>query len=357
LELHLSNDQIEKILRPGSIEESDSDRRIRHAAQSHLETCESCRAIVRTHEQVMQRLAFLKSATPMAPDRECPPEQVWFDLAAKTDLEDSEMYLRHATVCDHCGPLLRQAVGNLADELTSDEERLIASLTSTSPEWQTQMAARLCATELPAAKRTGRRYDLLLPLRPFVSPFRVAFAGAIVAFVVLAIRDHRKTEVFLTQSRKSEVEMQRLQQDILQQRTRLATLTAELANREVPLSHSPTQPTSDEQVTSLTLEAGLTRGTGEIPKLKMPLGAQFIKVTLHVTTLSGDVLREDLITVDRQKKFSQELRPSAADKRSQSLSLMVPAYLFTPDDYQIVLSRQSVDRFEEVGTYTFRVIR
>jgi hypothetical protein len=69
------------------------------------------------------------------------------------------------------------------------------------------------------------------------------------------------------------------------------------------------------------------------------------------------IVREDLVTAEGEKKWSQELRPPESEKRINSLSLLLPVFVLTPNDYQIVLSRQSSDGFERFATYTFRVTR
>jgi len=92
-------------------------------------------------------------------------------------------------------------------------------------------------------------------------------------------------------------------------------------------------------------------------RLSVPVGTDVARITLHVPESPDGVMREELLNFDRQKIWSQELRPSDAERTSKSLTLLVPAYLLTPDDYLIKLSREMPDRPEEVATYSFRVPR
>ncbi len=43
--------------------------------------------------------------------------------------------------------------------------------------------------------------------------------------------------------------------------------------------------------------------------------------------------------------------------KDSNLSILIPAYILTPNDYQIVLSKESDGGMERIATYTFRVSR
>jgi hypothetical protein len=69
------------------------------------------------------------------------------------------------------------------------------------------------------------------------------------------------------------------------------------------------------------------------------------------------ILREELFTADHQLKWSQELRPPDSAGKSRSVSLFIPAYLLTPEDYQIVVQLKADSSTEEIASYSFRVSR
>jgi hypothetical protein len=94
-----------------------------------------------------------------------------------------------------------------------------------------------------------------------------------------------------------------------------------------------------------------------LKRLTIPRGTDIAKITLRLSENPDGVVREDLVTAEGQKKWSQELSPPDSEKKINRLSLLLPVYLLTPNDYQIVLSRQTSDGFERFATYTFRVIR
>jgi tetratricopeptide (TPR) repeat protein len=56
----------------------------------------------------------------------------------------AEALLRHAAVCDHCGPLLHRYMEDFAEDLTAEEETALAGLKSFQPGWRDRTAAKLC---------------------------------------------------------------------------------------------------------------------------------------------------------------------------------------------------------------------
>lgn len=81
-----------------------------------------------------------------APRADCPPASEWLLVATgQVDSETAREYLRHAADCDHCGPLMRQAIADFEDQFTSQEEELISQLKSSDPAWQKRFANQLAA--------------------------------------------------------------------------------------------------------------------------------------------------------------------------------------------------------------------
>ena len=88
--------------------------------------------------------------------------------------------MKHAAQCGHCGPLLKNAAETLIDEATASEEALLASLSTSRPEWQRNMAATLRG-RVQEGHETPSRWRALFA---WPSP-AYAFAG-IAAFAVVA---------------------------------------------------------------------------------------------------------------------------------------------------------------------------
>jgi CHAT domain-containing protein/tetratricopeptide (TPR) repeat protein len=183
LESHLNDDQIEALLRLASSgkEELVAAQVVRQDAQAHLKTCESCKSRVRSQERAMELLALLKLNAPRGPGPLCPPDDVWFEVAAGIANQDSGNYLNHAVDCDHCGPLLRKAAELVADETSLTEEGALRSLPSTQQSWQRDLAEKL-QREMQTP-RAGRRQSL--QWESFFSWPHLAFGVAALAAILV----------------------------------------------------------------------------------------------------------------------------------------------------------------------------
>lgn len=359
LEPHLDAGQIDALLMPawGLKAEPLSDREIPEDAHAHLNTCESCQQRVLERKKAMERLALLKPNVPVSQGAHCPPGDVWIEVAAGIANPDSERYLRHAVECDHCGQLLNQAAEDFLEELTPLEETQIANLSSSTAGWQTSLAIKLSGTQQITPNGPHAKGSWFSSVVASLTPSRLAFAAVLIGIVVLGIRDYSLTTQMSSQSLQATAGAHQLEQDVLQQKAQIADLNAQLSRPVLSAEHASPQPAEQSSIASLVLDAGLTRSTGEMKRLSVPVGTDVARITLHVPESPDGVMREELLNFDRQKIWSQELRPSDAERTSKSLTLLVPAYLLTPDDYLIKLSREMPDRPEEVATYSFRVPR
>src|SRR5450631_2235092 len=85
--------------------------------------------------------------------RDCPGPAVWREVAGGLTPPDQTLpYIEHASRCDYCGPLLREAVAelsNLHGEVTEAERKHIATLESARAEWQQKLAQRITGTMSP----------------------------------------------------------------------------------------------------------------------------------------------------------------------------------------------------------------
>ena len=357
MNLHLNSDEINELLQltagDGPVETANPKHL--EDARRHLNDCATCRLRMRVQEHATESLALLKPTNPGEKGPICPPVEVWLDIAAKIVHEDSQNHVNHAAECDHCGPLLRQAKEDFADELTPEEETMIADLPSSTTAWQGRLVAKLQDAQAPLPTHTPPKDRSTSFPGKFLAPWRLAFAAAVIGLILLGLRDHRRTADLIIQNHQTTAEIQRLNQSIVQQNTRIAELTAESRRASTPATSPEPQPTGNVQIASLLLEPGLTRGIAGLKRLTVPRGTDFAKITLSLLESPDGVVREDLVTADGQKKWSQELTPPESEKKTNRLSLLLPVYLLTPNDYQIVLSRQKPDGFERFATYNFRV--
>jgi len=358
LSLHLNSDQINELLQPGASEgpRAAGNQGLLEDARRHLEGCTTCQERIRKQEQVIESLALLKTTGPGAKGLACPPDDVWLEIAAGIVHQDSEDRVNHAAECDHCGPLLRKAEEDFFDELTPEEDGRIATLSISTADGQARLAAKVRKDQplVRVASPPKHRWPLILGS---LATWRLAFAAALIGLIVFGVRDYRRMEYLSAKNLQATAEIRRLEQSVLQQNRSSAELTAEVRPSSTPSTAPQPQRTGNAQIASLVLDPGLTRGIGSLKRLAIPAGTDIAKISLRLVDAPDGVLREDLVTADGQKKWSQELRPAESEKKANRLSLLVPAYLLTPDDYQVVLSRQSLDGFERFATYNFRVIR
>ena len=113
-------------------------------AHPHLAACPTCRAQFEELALLDRQLTNLGPADSGPRQGDCPGRDVWREIAGGlTPAEETRAHVEHASRCDDCGPLLRQAVAELAElngELTEAEQEYIASLESASAEWQQRQA-------------------------------------------------------------------------------------------------------------------------------------------------------------------------------------------------------------------------
>ena len=112
--------------------------------QRHVESCQECGLKVQMHKSAQSEIARLSRPGDAGPGPECVADVDWLKVAAGLLPETKTRELmKHAAQCGHCGPLLKRATETLSDELSPREEALLASLSSTRPEWQKSMASTL----------------------------------------------------------------------------------------------------------------------------------------------------------------------------------------------------------------------
>jgi len=163
------------------------DRRAGSATQAnshpHFADCESCREQFEELASLDRQLTGLRPAESAPRRDDCPSRDVWREIAGGLMPSDhTRAHLEHASRCDHCGPLLRAAVAEVAalnGELTEAERKQIASLESASAEWQHRLAQRIAGTTHSGSERKPTPWWQ----RP--SAPRLAMAGAFVLAVVV----------------------------------------------------------------------------------------------------------------------------------------------------------------------------
>jgi len=149
----------------------------------HLAVCSACRERFEEHVFLDRQLEKLKSSEPVLYQADCPDSALWREIAAGvTPPKQALAHIHHASGCDHCGPLLREAVAEVCDlntATTEAEQAEIQTLASAQPEWQRDIAERMAGT-----RRVGPSPAPWWQI--WASVPRLAMAGAMLAAVVAA---------------------------------------------------------------------------------------------------------------------------------------------------------------------------
>jgi CHAT domain-containing protein/cytochrome c-type biogenesis protein CcmH/NrfG len=151
---HLSIEQIEHLIgtQPFATENRAQSALIQEARR-HLGMCEECQRLVSMHENRNRSFLELGVDVPNEGTNNCPSEASLLELAAGV-LDDKEMenLLDHASQCDHCGPILRNGVASLADQVTPEEESVLNNLRSTHGAWQQELSEKLSLQSSPSSQ-------------------------------------------------------------------------------------------------------------------------------------------------------------------------------------------------------------
>jgi CHAT domain-containing protein/tetratricopeptide (TPR) repeat protein len=150
-DLHLTPQEMELLLfGPADPRNGDTGD-----ASAHLSGCALCQSVAEKYRKADEILRNVgprnkgqvnQNQSSAGPD--CPEEDVWLSWAAGllTD-EEAVGYVAHAAACNWCAPLLKEAMEDLAFNITAEEHKALDQLPSASPEWQHQLAMRLAAQQ------------------------------------------------------------------------------------------------------------------------------------------------------------------------------------------------------------------
>ena len=125
---------------------------------AHLAACPACRKqfeeLASLHCHLSRQMKGERAAESAPHNGDCPHDcphgAVWREIAGGlTPTNETLVHIEHASRCDSCGPLLREAVAELTDlnrDITAAERQHIAALQSASAEWQQRLAQRIAGT-------------------------------------------------------------------------------------------------------------------------------------------------------------------------------------------------------------------
>ncbi len=170
----------------------------------HLASCGMCQRLLRSYEEIGKQLRGLPIENSELPGRTCPPRTKIMEFAAGlTSPEDIDELLEHCTSCDRCGPALRVAIDDFANELTFEEVSSTKRLKSSGIEWQEALAARLSRSQRNRAKGTNYAvawWKTLIRWPGFMVPLASMLLVGFAAFWLLRPPPDRIAEQLLSEA-------------------------------------------------------------------------------------------------------------------------------------------------------------
>ncbi len=150
----------------------------------HFAVCDDCRQQFEVILAFERQLKNSKQDLSAPRQSDCPSKEAWHQIAAGLAPSDRTLVcVEHASRCDHCGSLLREAVAEvsgLSPEITNAEREQIAALDSARLQWQQRLGQRIAGATLGASGRESRWW------KRWLSVPRLAAAGISVAALIAA---------------------------------------------------------------------------------------------------------------------------------------------------------------------------
>jgi hypothetical protein len=120
-----------------------------------------------------------------------------------------------------------------------------------------------------------------------------------------------------------------------------------------------TNESPKSSVMIVALASGLTRGDGNLRRVKVPPATSVVRLRLELDPRSDDYesYRAVLQSASGQELLNRDGLRAGVSARIKMVVLDVPARLLKRDDYYLRLSGQNSEKeFESAGSYSFRII-
>ena len=199
---HLTPQELDLLLlNQADSRDSNASGALSSEAQQHLNGCVYCQSVAEKCRKAEEALRNLRAwsrtsggGKALAPGSECPREDIWSTLAVGLMKdEESATFVTHAATCGWCGPRLKEAMHDLAQDITAEEQEALDKLPSASPDWQRAMARELAAAS--RSRDTETVVEVEKPAEPDKSKEKAGFgwwpklvwAGSGLAVVLVAL--------------------------------------------------------------------------------------------------------------------------------------------------------------------------
>lgn len=350
MEGHLTNEEMDHYLRlivnPEAV--GSQDWQTSTEVQAHLNCCPECQSRLQAEEAYLHELKSFRSSGSQSKRKDCPPEEIWLQLAGNCVEKDSALYLDHAARCDSCSRLLREAMEDLQGPIDPEEQRRLAELEKLADTWARRAQAlfrRANASERVGQGHSRERGSAIVAL---LSRHRIALGGAVFACLALGVL-YRHSLDLAQQVRDSRASISRLEEDLRRQTHRASDLSAGMKDQRASAELGAIK------IAKLSLVPGLTRGRGVVARLELPAETRYVEVTVESVDVRDGFASATLTTVEGQRRWSEEFPVSPGDVKDRRVSFVIPAESLPPNDYEVSLSQDSPNGKHELAVVTFRV--
>jgi hypothetical protein len=251
----------------------------------------------------------------------------------------------------------------LSGDLTADERGKFEKAYFATPERRERV--EFARTLRQRLSRTGVRPPLTLPRARAFRTFPLLLAAAAVLFAILAfvfgmdsVRTHRQVRELLAE--RSAATQRELE---LSHRVGEAQAQAKTLEQEVSEERSETERLSRQvedlqasaaKIASLTLIAGLVRGNGNLPAVRIAPDTVSLRLTAPMPQITYSSCRAVIQTPEGKALWRGPARPAATG--GHSIAVTLPAKDVPPGDYILSVTGVTAAGHEEsAADFSFRV--
>jgi hypothetical protein len=297
-------------------------------------------------------------------------------LLGQLDQEEQQQLEREIMTDNHTFEQLSAAEDELVEEYLEDslsareKERFEKHFLST-PERRQELKLAKALKKYVVAQKSASKVpfweSLLAPLRTQPAFLKHALSAALVLTVVgvawsgrQAWRYGQEIAQIRAQQATSQDQMQDLQRQLGEQRSRNLQLDEELERREAQGSVAKPDPVAVQQPTlvAFALTRGLVRDAGTLRRVVVPSGASLVELRLDLVSPDYPSYRAMLQDAAGEEIITQNKLEARKLGDGHIVVVTLPVSLVPRGDYSLKLSGRTVaGDFEDLGTYYLRVIK
>lgn len=125
-----------------------------------------------------------------------------------------------------------------------------------------------------------------------------------------------------------------------------------------PHTAPPRTPPPSSVPTVFALVSGVLRGGGDVAEKRIEPGSKIVKLNLRLDLERDYEVYQIVVQDSAGREVARRVRLRAGSENSlPTIVISLPAVLFRPDDYVVILSGGEGRQYSEVDRYSFRVLR